>query len=203
MGKETVRKEDFVSAALTPRADGSPSLVLPRAWDYRDPQGYIQAVIVQRLHDKAARVMWDQTHKASLGRGGKAGEDHDGQDPAGAGAVVGGGTGNLGGANAQQPTHGSGAPGAGAGPGAGGAAKAGGGGPKVYPAGKALSKDENELSRTHAPVDAKGRLKCWDAASHMGCRHKASECPRSHEAINGAAAVVRAVPASPPRRPPG
>ena len=102
MGKETVRKEDFISAALTPRADGSTTLVLPRAWDYRDPQGYIQAVILQRLHDKAARVMWDQTHKAGLGPR-RAGEEQE------SGAVVGSGNG-AGGASGQPGATGAGKP---------------------------------------------------------------------------------------------
>ena len=59
----------------------------------------------------------------------------------------------------------------------------GGTGTKLYPAGKPLSKQEAELARTHAPTDSKGKMKCWDAASHMGCKLKASQRSRSHEAI--------------------
>ena len=65
LGKESIRKEDFIAAALTPRADGGgPALVLPTVWNHLDPQGYFQAVVVQRLNDKAMRVWWDHTHKA-------------------------------------------------------------------------------------------------------------------------------------------
>ena len=80
LGKESVRKEEFVMAALTPRADGSgPALGLPLVWDYRDPQGYFQAVIIQRLNERATRAWWDHTHKASLKQPRKTGEDGAGR----------------------------------------------------------------------------------------------------------------------------
>ena len=39
------------------------------------------------------------------------------------------------------------------------------------------------LSRQHAPLDAQGKMKCWDASSHMGCKMTAAQCSRNHEII--------------------
>ena len=64
LGKENVRKEEFIHAALVPRADGQgPAVRLPSVWDFEGPEGYFRGVIVQRLHVRAMRVWWDQTHK--------------------------------------------------------------------------------------------------------------------------------------------
>ena len=69
MGKEASRKEDFVAAALVARSDGSgPALRFPTVWDYGDTQAYFSSIILQRLHERAMRVWWDRTHKASLAR---------------------------------------------------------------------------------------------------------------------------------------
>ena len=54
---------------------------------------------------------------------------------------------------------------------------------KGYPAGKVLSQAGVGLSRQHAPLDAQGKMKCWDASSHMGCKMTAAQCSRSHEII--------------------
>eukprot|EP00972_Heterocapsa_arctica_P071110 10504855-Heterocapsa_arctica.AAC.1 len=65
MGKEDARKEEFVKAALAQRADGhGPVLVLPRVWDFEDPEGYYLTVVHRRIEDRAQRVWWDHTHKA-------------------------------------------------------------------------------------------------------------------------------------------
>ena len=47
-----------------------------------------------------------------------------------------------------------------------------------------LSQAEVGLSRQHAPLDAQGKMKCWDASSHMGCKMTAAQCSRSHEIIS-------------------
>ena len=158
MGKEASRKEDFVAAALVARSDGAgPALRLPTVWDYEDPQGYFSSVILQRLHERAMRVWWDHTHKASLARPPRK----QGEETAPAAAPT--------------PTPGKAGEGASM---AGPAAQL-----KGYPAGKVLSQAEVGSSRQHAPLDAQGKMKCWDASSHMGCEMTAAQCSRSHEMI--------------------
>ena len=163
MGKETSRKEDFVAAALVARSDGSgPALRLPTVWDYEDPQGYFASVILQRLHERAMRVWWDHTHKAGLARptrkqGEETSKSGDGPTSSSAPATA------KAGESANTPTPGTQL--------------------KGYPAGKVLSQAEVGLSRQHAPLDAQGKMKCWDASSHMGCKMTASQCSRSHEIL--------------------
>eukprot|EP00972_Heterocapsa_arctica_P068397 10106779-Heterocapsa_arctica.AAC.1 len=55
------------------------------------------------------------------------------------------------------------------------------GGTASYPSGKPIPAPELGLARQHAPLSPRGTMKCWDAASHMGC--KSTWCPRSHEPI--------------------
>lgn len=118
---------------------------------------YFTSVIRQWLREHAMRVWWGHTHKATSARPPK--KQGEGDNPA----------------PAQIPA----------------AAKAGGGqgtqAPqaqlKVYPAGKASSQAEVGFSRQHAPLDAQGRMKCWDASFHMGCRMAAAQCSGSHEPI--------------------
>jgi hypothetical protein len=62
---------------------------------------------------------------------------------------------------------------------------AAGGSPGAFPAGRALTQAENDLARKHAPKDKDGKVKCWDAASHMGCKKTASTCFFSHAPIQG------------------
>ena len=157
MGKEASRKEDFIAAALVARSDGTgPALRLPTVWDYEDPQGYFSSVILQRLRERAMRVWWDHTHKGNLARPpGKQG----GEETAPAAAPT--------------PTPGKAGEGTGA---AGPTAQL-----KGYPAGQVLSQAEVGLSRQHAPLDAQGKMKCWDASSHMGCKMTAAQCSRSHD----------------------
>ena len=66
LGKETVRKEEFIAAALVPNEDGRASLRIPNLWDYSDPEGYFQGTILPRLESKAQRAIWDAAHKAGL-----------------------------------------------------------------------------------------------------------------------------------------
>ena len=164
MGKEASRKEDFAAAALVARSDGSgPALRLPTAvWDYEDMQGYFTSVILQRLHERAMRVGWDRTHKASLARPPrKQGEEttKQGEGPTPAPTTTSGKAGE--GANASAPASQL----------------------KGYPAGKVLSQAEVGLSRQRAPLDAQGKMKCWEASSYTGCRMTAAQCSDSHEII--------------------
>ena len=55
------------------------------------------------------------------------------------------------------------------------------------------------LSRQHAPLDAQGKMKCWDASSHMVCKMTAAQCSRSHE-INRVKGIHWAVQAQLLRR---
>jgi len=163
MDRESVRKEDFAAAALIPKADGSrPALRLPTVWDYEDLQGYLAGVILHRLHERAMRVWWDHTHRAGLAKTKKQGEEttNPAEQPSTAGDA---GDSRAGGGSA--------------GP------RAAGNSTKGYPAGTPFSQAEVGLSRQHAPLDARGKMKCWGASSHKGCRMTASQCSRSHEAI--------------------
>ena len=125
-------------------------------------RGYVSSVILQRSHERAMRVWWDRTHKASLARPPrKQGEEtpKPGEGPTPVPTTTPGKADE--GANASAP-----------------AAQL-----KGYPAGKVLSQAEVGLSRQHAPLDAQGEMKCWDASSHMGCKMTAAQCSRSHEII--------------------
>ena len=66
LGKETVRKEEFIAAALVPNAEGRASLRIPNVWDFEDPEGYFRGTILPRLELKAQRAIWDSAHKAGL-----------------------------------------------------------------------------------------------------------------------------------------
>ena len=179
MGKEASRKEDSVAAALVARSDGSgPAFLLPTVWDYEDTQGYFSSVILQRLHERAMRVGWDYTHKASLARPPRKQAEETPKPGEGPTRVPTTTSGKVGeGANAPAP-----------------AAQL-----KGYPAGKVLSKAEVGLSRQNAPLDAQGKMKCWDASSHMGCKMTAAQCSRSHE-INRVKGIHWAVQAQLLRR---
>eukprot|EP00972_Heterocapsa_arctica_P102692 15135973-Heterocapsa_arctica.AAC.1 len=77
LGKENIRKEEFtfIHAALVPRADGmGPALRLPTVWDFEDPNGYFRGVVVRKLRERAMRVWWDHTHKATVSQPRKQGE---------------------------------------------------------------------------------------------------------------------------------
>eukprot|EP00971_Amphidinium_carterae_P335826 6471875-Amphidinium_carterae.1 len=51
---------------------------------------------------------------------------------------------------------------------------------QLYPAGKAMTSEEIKLALEHAPLDSKGKIKCWDACTWRSCSRSASECSRSH-----------------------
>ena len=148
---------------MVARSDGTgPALRLPIVWDYKDTQGYFSSVILQRLRERAMRVWWVHTHKASLARplrkqGGEIIKPGEGPTPAP--TTIPGKAGE--GANASGPASQL----------------------KGYPAGKVLIQAEVGLSRQHAPLDAQGKMKCWDASSHISCKMTAARCSRSHEII--------------------
>ena len=57
---------------------------------------------------------------------------------------------------------------------------------RVYPAGKPLRLDEQELSKQHRPKSmASGDYLCWGYSSHAGCAEKGDKCPKGkHELMS-------------------
>eukprot|EP00972_Heterocapsa_arctica_P096846 14288329-Heterocapsa_arctica.AAC.1 len=145
-----------MSAALTLRADGKgPVLQLPTVWNYEDPDGYYQSVVKRRLEERAQRVWWDFTHKAQVSKSkqGQGTEDPNGPPPPE-------GRSRRGRDRTREPAT------VGPEPIPAGSKTA----TAPYPAGKPVSPQELGLARQHAPLCPKGTMKCWDWASHMGCK---------------------------------
>eukprot|EP00971_Amphidinium_carterae_P153660 3046823-Amphidinium_carterae.1 len=163
LGKEKMRRDELEFVALSPTSAGTAYVVYPNVFDLENPTGYYQRVVEQRLQERAQRALWDAAHARTSGRknlgwkpenpGGAAGGDHKAGAPK---------------TESKPPSP---------------AAKRAAASAEVrnmYPAGKPLTAEEVAMSREVAPTDSKGRIKCWDVASHKGCTRTAAECFRSH-----------------------
>ena len=182
-GKEQPRKEDFIFAALTPVTSGEAFLELPDTFNLDDPDGYYQTVIFARKLRQAQAAFWDSAHRSTL-KPLRAGEGEEVQHPPPPYL-----TDQPGGGRGGRDRRGAGRTGEGGGGAGGGGAGVGGGGggggevrrvtlPKEVR--EALTTREDSKSLEHAPVDGRGKPKCWDAACHDGCPSTDAVCSRSH-----------------------
>ena len=179
LGREVVRKEDLEWVARAPRPDGQPHWEAPDTFNLEDEAGYFKQVIVKRLEKATTRHWWDQVHLAKLRRAPEAGAADGSTDGPDRGPPKAGVTGGE--DQRQRPRLES-------------SSRA------LYLAGKNLAPREQKQALEHAPMDSKGRPKCWDAACHITCRRDADECPRSHEGIRSLEGLHWTVQAQPIRR---
>ncbi len=148
---------------MAPDPTGQTNLKLPDTFMVQSPTGYFTTVIEARLLRQAAKTYWEAAHRST--RPPKAGENEEPSKPEGDGTKGGGKKSSRRtrsrGAKAREPTPKPGAT-------------------RTGTTWRLLTPAEVTLSVQHAPVDQKGKPKCWDAACHLGCAKTAETCAKSH-----------------------
>eukprot|EP00971_Amphidinium_carterae_P151679 3006515-Amphidinium_carterae.2 len=161
-----MRRDELEFIALSPTTRGGAFVTYPQVFDLENPEGYYQRIVEQRLQEKAQRALWDAAHSRGTAKRGFGWKQDSSNQATGSDQKA--GAPNAADAKGSTP-----------------AAKKAAQPPgaevrNLYPAGKPLAAAEVVTSRELAPTDTKGRIKCWDVASHKGCSRTAAECFRSH-----------------------